>query len=184
MTQRNATIAVWAALLVAIGLILTLAMTSRADEDNFVLSPPPKPTAGSVPFAPWPEAAEVRLFVEDLSIDEQRRTGTWTSRPNGIRLTADQRAIVDQSVHLYRMTKREAGKRAIVGCFIPHHFFRYYDKAGRQIGELQICYCCQGIAMEPAIRPVSIYDEWQFDFPRVEKMLHEMGVPTDISCDI
>lgn len=183
MKQRNAIIAVWVALFVAIGVVLALSMTPETADDDFVVSPPPKPTLGSAPFAPWPEAAEVRLFVEDLPLSAQEKTGRWTSRPDGIVLTAAQRAIVDQSVHLYRMTKREADRRLLAACFIPHHFFRYYDKAGRQIGELSVCYCCQGILMEPALRPASIYEEWQFDFPRVEKMLHEMGVRTDISCD-
>jgi hypothetical protein len=182
MKSRNAVIAMWTALLVAIGLVLALAAAPNAADEDFVVSPPLEPTAGSVAVKPWPEANEVRLVVADLSFEEQAKTGAWTSRPEGVVLTPRQRAIVDESVHLYRMTKKEADHRAYAGCFIPHHFFRYFDKSGRQIGELQICYCCQGIAMEPALRPSDIYDEWQFDFPKVERMLHEMGVSTDINC--
>jgi hypothetical protein len=181
MKQRSTIIAVWLALFIAIGVVLAQAMTDTAGDD-FVLSPPPEPTAGSAHFRVWPQATEVRLFVEDLSFDEQRRTGAWTSRPEGILLTANQRKIVDSSIYLNKMTKREAEKRMFAACFVPHHFFRYYDRAGRQIGELQICYCCAGIAMNPALRPESIYEEWQFDFDAVEKMLKEMGVPTDVNC--
>ena len=182
MKNRNAIFAIWMALFVAIGLVLALAIAPGEAEEDFILSPPIQPTAGSVPITPWPDASEVRLIVADLSFEDQAKRGAWTSRPEGVVLTSQQRAIVDKSVHLYRMTKKEADNRAYVDCFIPHHFFRYYDKSGRQIGELQICYCCQGNAMEPALRPTDIYDEWQFDFPRVEKMLHEMGVSTDINC--
>lgn len=183
MKQRNAMIAVWTALLLSVGVALSLAMGSGVSDDEFVLSPPSKPSAGATLVRPWPQASEVRLFVEDLSYDEQKRTGNWTSRPAGIRLTKAQRDIVDGSVFLHRLTKKEWAKRVYTACFIPHHFFRYYDGSGRQIGEIQVCYCCQGIDMAPALRRIDSYDEWQFDFARVEKMLIEMGVSTDINCE-
>ena len=183
MKQRNAMIAVWMALLIAIGAVLAFSMAPGNADDDFVLSPPPKPASGSVRFAPWPQATEVRLVVADLSFHEQSKTGAWSSNPEGTRLTLEQRKVVDRSLFLYRMNKSEADRRIYASCFIPHHFFRYYDKAGRQIGELAVCYCCQGISMNPALRSENIYEEWQFDFEAVEKMLTEMGVPTDVNCD-
>ena len=182
MKQRNAMIAVWTALLLSMGVSLSLATGSSASDEEFVASPPSKPSLGAAPVRPWPHASEVRLFVADLSYDEQKRTGNWTSRPEGIRLTAAQRAIIDESVFLHRLTKQEWSKRVYTACFVPHHFFRYYDRSGRQLGEIQICYCCQGIDTAPALRATDAYDEWQFDFERVHKMLEGMNIPTNINC--
>ncbi|MBU7587921.1 MAG: hypothetical protein KAF42_01770 [Sphingopyxis terrae] len=183
MKQRSAMIAVGTALLLSVGVVLSLAMGSEVSGDEYIMSPPSRPSAGATPVRPWPQAAEVRLFVEDLSYDDQEKMGKWTSRPEGIRLTKAQRDILDGSVFFYRLTKKEWAERVHAACFIPHHFFRYYDGSGRQLGEIQVCYCCQGVGMTPALRRTDSYDEWQFDFPRVEKMLHEMGVRTDLNCD-
>jgi len=122
------------------------------------------------------------VFVEDIPFDEFERTGKNMSKPDGIVLTKSQRAVLDKAVHLYRMTPKEYENNAVVGCFIPHHFFRYYDKKGRQIGEMAVCYCCGGIEFSPAIKWLRPEEEWQFEFEGVEQMLKEMGVPTDVNC--
>lgn len=36
--------------------------------------------------------------------------------------------------------------------------------------------------MAPALRATDAYDEWQFDFERVKKMLEGMNIPTNIHC--
>lgn len=186
MNNRNAMIAVWAALLIAIGAGLSLSMTGsdRSGIDhagNDLLRGEARGVSTAV--RPWPEATEVRLFVEDLSYDERERTGAVMSNPKGVTLTAAQRATLDRSVTLYRMTPQEYEDYAIAACFIPHHFFRYYDKSGRQLGELSVCYCCGGIGFSPTFRKIRDDENWQFDFDAVEKMLKEIGVPTDVNCD-
>lgn len=104
--------------------------------------------------------------------------------PDGILLTAGQKAILDRSVHRYRAKPSEMGKYAMPACFVPHHFFRYYDKGGRQIGELAVCYCCGDIRVTPySYGPNGDGSEvWDFDYDGVKKMLKEMDVPTDIDC--
>lgn len=184
MNQRSTIVAVWTALLVAVGIALSLSMagSDRAGIEPAVSEQPTRGARGvKAAVRPWPEATEVRLFVEDLSYDERERTGATMSNPKGVALTATQRATLDESVTLYRMTAKEYGDYA-AACFIPHHFFRYYDTSGRRLGELSVCYCCDGIEFSPAFQQLCPEEEWQFDFDGVEKMLKEMGVPTDVNC--
>ncbi|MBK6412537.1 hypothetical protein [Sphingopyxis sp.] len=181
MKQRSAAFAIWMALFVA--LAVTLSLTLGTNRPGVAGTEIAAEGAGvKTAIHPWPEAAEVRVFVEDIPFDEFERTGKNMSKPDGIVLTKSQRAVLDKAVHLYRMTPKEYENNAVVGCFIPHHFFRYYDKKGRQIGEMAVCYCCGGIEFSPAIKWLRPEEEWQFEFEGVEQMLKEMGVPTDVNC--
>lgn len=170
-------VAVWTALLVAIGLILSLSMTG---DDRTGLEPEARGITTAI--RPWPEAVEVRLFVEDLPYDERERTGASMSNPEGVVLTAPQRATLDRAVTLYRMTAKEYENHAVAACFIPHHFFRYYDGNGKQLGELAVCYCCGGMSLSPEFRKIRNDEEWQFDYEAVQKMLEGMKIPTNINC--
>lgn len=184
MKQRNAMIAVWAAMLIAISVTLSLSsMPSGRATVETPVDEEPGPRGTTTAIRPWPEATEVRLFVEDLSYDERERTGATMSNPKGVVLNAAQRATLDRSVTLYRMTVKEYATAVSAACFIPHHFFRYYDSGGRQVGELAVCYCCKGVSLAPAFRPLRRAEEWQFDYDAVGKMLKEMGVSTDVNCD-
>lgn len=181
MKKRNAAFAIWMALVVA--LAVTLSLTLRTNESSEARTEIGAKGAGvTTAVHPWPEAAEVRVFVEDIPFDEFERTGKNMSKPDGIVLTKSQRAVLDNAVHLYRMTPKEYKNNAVIGCFIPHHFFRYYDRKGRQIGEMAVCYCCGGIEFSPAIKRLRPEEEWQFDFEGVERMLQEIGVPTNVNC--
>ncbi|WP_144037946.1 hypothetical protein [Sphingopyxis sp. KK2] len=161
-------------------------------------SPPAKPVPVEEPVAessalrfgervrvsPAPDAVEVRLFVEGVPHRATPRVNQLMNDPDGILLTAEQRAILDQSVHRYRAKPSEMGKYSMPACYIPHHFFRYYDKRGQQIGELEVCYCCGDIRVKPySYGPNSDGSEvWDFDYDAVKKMLKAMDVPTDIDC--
>src|SRR3569623_1392340 len=88
--------------------------------------------------SPFPTASEVRLFV-NTSYDEKGQP--VFSNPHGHALTAAQRATFESLIKVHYLAPDEL----IAGCFIPHHFFRYFDKSGKQIGELQVCFCCAGV---------------------------------------
>lgn len=169
--------AVFAALTVAIGITLSTLIGAAALQNQ-----PEEPQGVMIDVKPWPDATQVRVFVKDISYDEFERTGRNMSNPEGVLLSATQRAILDKSVHLYRMTPKELENNWVAGCFIPHHFFRYYDAQGRQLGELAVCYCCRGIGFSPAFRSLGTNEEWRFDFQAVKKMLDEMRIPTDVNC--
>lgn len=126
----------------------------------------------------WPEAASVRLFVEDIPYDEIGPNGNGMSNPAGVKLTKTQQALVSNAM----TRKTYTDERAIVGCFIPHHFFRFYDVGGKQIGELQVCYCCGGVALRPARYGLADKQYWGFDYDGVAKMMAEMGISSQVQC--
>lgn len=182
MKQRNAKIAVWTALLIAVGITLSLSAMNAGPADKAAAGTLSRDRGTTTAIRPWPEATEVRLFVEDLSYDERERTGATMSNPKGVLLNAAQRATLDKSVTLYRMTPEEYENAAYAACFIPHHFFRYYDSNGRQLGELAVCYCCRGISLPSTFREIREDEEWRFDYEAVKKMLEGMNIPTNVHC--
>lgn len=175
MKQRNAMIAVWTALLIAI--IAVLATASGSRETRAELKPGERRAV-----IVSPGATEVRLFVEGLPFREPPRIQKIMNDGVGILLTKDQRAVLDRAVHRYRLKPGELGE-ARPACFIPHHFFRYYDNSGKQIGELAVCYCCGGIAINSDFAdPYWGQGVLQFDYGSVAKMLKEIEIPTNIEC--
>lgn len=183
MKQRNALIAVWTALLVAIAVALGAGLQApNSGTPELVSSTAELKPGQRRPMIIAPEAVEVRLFVEGRSQDNPARVAELMKDGDGILLTAKQRARLDRSVFRYRMTRREFENNAIAGYFIPHHFFRYYDTAGKQVGELAVCYCCRGVDVTPAGWSLGDDEEWEFDYAGIEQMLKEMNVPVDIDC--
>ena len=37
-------------------------------------------------------------------------------------------------------------------CFIPHHAFVFYDKNGKTVGQVSICFMCVGLRADPPVR--------------------------------
>lgn len=128
------------------------------------------------------EAADVRLFIEGLPHREPPSTQKLINNVNGISLTEDQRTILEQAIRKRRATYEDIyGQPA---CFIPHHFFRFYDSDGAVFATLAVCYCCGGARLEgpAAARIMGEADFIDFDYFAVKGMLRRMSVPTDIDC--
>jgi hypothetical protein len=126
----------------------------------------------------WPEAASVRLFVEDIPYDKPNRPDHGMSKPAGVVLTKARQAIVSNAVQ----RKTYAEYPVVSACFIPHHFFRFYDARGRQLGELQVCYCCGGIELSGTPHRLADRQMWGFDYDGVEKMMADMGISSQVQC--
>jgi hypothetical protein len=126
----------------------------------------------------WPEAASVRLFVEDIPFDEIGPNGNGMTNPAGTILTKAQQVLVTNAV------RREtySDYPAMAGCFVPHHFFRFYDARGRQLGELEVCYCCGGIQLNSSPHDLADRQLWGFDYDGVAKMMAEMGISSKVQC--
>ncbi|WP_411341575.1 hypothetical protein V6U71_07040 [Sphingopyxis sp. J-6] len=128
------------------------------------------------------QASTVRLFIEGVPFKEPVSTQKLIDNVKGISLTDGQRAILGQSIHKKRATEEDLS--SLPGCFIPHHFFRFYDEEGVAFAELSVCYCCGGARLEgpAAAKIMGDADFIEFDYAAVKKMLLSMKVPTDINC--
>ena len=124
---------------------------------------------------PFPTAREVRLFVE---------SGYGTdkpiySKPKGRLLTPAQRSEFESLIKVHTIASDEA----FAACFIPHHFFRYFDKSGKLVGELQVCFCCAGVKRSED-SPIRLAEGEMLsaDFGRLNAFVASLGERTDVDC--
>lgn len=124
---------------------------------------------------PFPDAIEVRLFVE---VDYTNDNKPILSKRNGVRLNAAQRKAFEDSLKMIAAPEYEAA------CFLPHHYFRYYDASGKEIGEVAVCFCCYGVgasgskALDPPDGAML-----SADYGKVKALVAALGEPTDVLCD-
>ena len=125
---------------------------------------------------PFPNASEVRLFVAG---DYQKGSGKPIfSKKNGTILSDVDRLRLEEALRFVAMPEE------MIACFIPHHFFRYFDDKGRQVGEVEVCFCCDGVAasgsnkLEP--KPGVILDA---DMKALETLVLDLGEPTQVHCE-
>lgn len=124
----------------------------------------------------FPSATEVRLFVETGFKDGK----ATFSKPNGLKLTQSQRENLESQLHVFAVDPDEP----VIGCFIPHHFFRYYDNSGAQIGDLEVCFCCAGIRASGAHNIVTgPNSDLGANYEELEKLVVSLGERTDFECD-
>jgi hypothetical protein len=183
MKQRNTMITVWTALLIAVGVTLAAVLSTdplRVDEDYSAYPTSDMRPGERKPVVISRDAVEVRLFVEGLPFREPARTQELINDVDGVRLTKAQRDILEGSLHRYRLLPSEFDDYP--ACFIPHHFFRYYDRQGNQLADLQICYCCRQVRLNSWGYRWIQGEILQFDFDEVAEMLKTMDVPTDVNC--
>jgi hypothetical protein len=148
-------------------------------------APPPARPQGHVEVSavqPFPEAASVRLFVE-AGYDEKTDQPIYRD-PKGLLLTPDRRRAYESLLQVKTPVNLPPDDEFfwMTSCFIPHHFFRYFDKTGRQIGEIAVCFCCSGIDMTPS--RLRLRDEQRFsaDYAKLEALIGSWGEPTNIHC--
>ncbi len=132
------------------------------------------------PITVYPLAARVNLLIKNSFLDGVE----VSTKPDGVDLTTSERQEFEQSVKK-SVTVRPAGKdypgEGTDACFIPHHFFRYYDAKGKKLGEVAICFCCTGGVATPSLTTRN--DEYEvFDVERIKALVKKMKLPTDVGC--
>lgn len=143
--------------------------------------PPPLPKAfvhldpeaeAPVP-SDWPavEYAEVRAYLYNPG--EDRNNGILldgklhpdVANPEGIKLSAEQVAQLKQA-----MRHREPDGRG-VGCFLPHHGIVFYDREGKPVADISVCFLCDLVAENPSHRTLL------WDMAALAKLIKDLGLP-------
>ena len=136
------------------------------------------------PVRPFPEAKQLRLFIDTGKTD--RAGNIIYARADGKELTSEQRGEFEKLLRIETPINvpPDSDYWLLRSCFIPHHFFRYYDASGHQIGEISVCFCCAGIEMEPSTR-LKLRDDQRFevDYVKLKSLVSSWGEGTDIQCD-
>lgn len=107
------------------------------------------------PVVVYPEAVTVKLFVSEQSAYSDNFK---LDEAAAITLSSTQRAKVASAFSYIDVLEDISHEHLVAACFDPHHFFRYYDASGRMIGEIRVCFCCDGTQMEPGIFTNKDYD--------------------------
>lgn len=165
--------------------IVALALAATGCERKVDAVTQPDPSNAATPFAtpfkdrrvtnPFPQATQLRLFVE---VGYTKAGKPILSKAQGIPLNATQRKVFEDSL---RVT---AAPEYDVMCFIPHHFFRYYDANGKLLGNVSVCFCCDGVAASGSktLEPPS-GATLSANYQQLKKLVAELGEPTDILCE-
>lgn len=123
----------------------------------------------------FPDAREVRLFVET----GQKSNGNPAyAEPNGRILTKAQRDTFESTLQIDPIPD------ALAACFIPHHFFKYYDSQGKELGQIEVCFCCAGVRASQSSQIAIGPDQWlSADFGKLERFIASLKLPTVVQCD-
>lgn len=163
-------------------IVMGCAPVDRSSQDG----EPQRGVTTSEPARPWPKATQVRLMVQDKGYGADGQP--LFSNPAGRVLTPAERARFEGALARVTVVKRpsadESAATATAACFIPHHFFQYLDARGRQLGEVQVCFCCGGAQARPS-RPIYRFPDsyLQADMPAIKGFVAGLGLPTDVECD-
>jgi hypothetical protein len=135
---------------------------------------------GSAPDRPihnaFQTASEVRLFV---NTDYDQNGEPIFSKPDGLLLTGNQRAEFESFLSVHTVSPDEL----FAMCFIPHHFFRYFDKTGKLVGEVAVCFCCAGVEQTGASNIKFTKDEMlSADYGKLKSFVSSLGERTDVQC--
>ncbi|WP_312218261.1 hypothetical protein [Brevundimonas sp.] len=131
-------------------------------------------------IVPPPEAASARLFVHVGDFNDPDKEFI---EPAGRRLSEQQRKVFEEAL---TVVGYDRAPHAVAACFVPHHFLRYYDRAGQQVGEIAICFCCDGVSAKPdMVGPVPTgVGDIQVEFgAKLQSVIEAMGLPTNVRCD-
>jgi hypothetical protein len=125
---------------------------------------------------PFPSASELRLFVDT----REGRRGPIYSKPAGLVLSSGQRAKFESLISVHTISDDDA----FAMCFMPHHFFRYYDRAGRLVGEISVCFCCGGVEQTAGLSiPLRTNQMLIGDFAGLDSFVRSLGERTDVQCE-
>lgn len=147
--------------------------------------PSPKFLIWTTKAAPYPAAVEVRLVVDNDSFDKNFKI---IERPATERvLKAEERRVFERAL----LRQRVIGPAPegdlepdAPACFVPHHFFRYYDRSGLQVGEVAVCFCCYQAQATPQLSFESDRRQWfAVNVSDVKALVRGMGLPTQQQCD-
>lgn len=119
----------------------------------------------------FPQGEYVQLFYEDTRVQRNVLAGP--------RLTPDQRRQLETAVRYRKVDPDEA----FPDCFVPHHWFRYFDRDGKQTGEVAVCFCCfdASVSGEGVPNP-KLGEVVDADYGKLQGLVRGLGVPTDIAC--
>ncbi len=159
---------------------LCLATFSCGNSDQSPEEVQGKPVITKTALRLYPEATSVVLYVSAKPKTDS--SGNFIiGQTKGIQLTPEQRKRFEASFYQAHLVSGPDQQEASA-CFFPHHFFKYYDASGQQVGQVAICFCCLGASMNPVAGKFTATDWVDQDWEALRSLMTSMKVPTDFEC--
>lgn len=119
------------------------------------------------------EVHEVRGYVYDytqekgnVSLLKQGRLHKGIINAGGSKLSDEQIERLKEA--LKSSEKRKSG----AFCYMPHHGFVFFDKEGKAMGHIELCFQCGNVANSPKGLP-----EVEWNWKELQALLEELKVP-------
>ena len=159
---------------IAVTVAALMLWSCDAPQEPYSRHIPDPPGTVYTPFTrPFANTAYVTLNVWDLHLDRLR----------------DSRRLNDAQSRRFESALRYVhippdAEHVVAGCFVPHHFFRYYDAQDRLLGEVAVCFCCLGVAAYNAPPDNSRVSEvpMDADYNVIAKIVKEVGEEPEMGC--
>ena len=119
------------------------------------------------------EIHEVRAYVYDftqeeknLSLLKQGKLHKGIINDGGAKLSEEQVARLKEAIR--------SSKERIPGafCYMPHHGFVFFDKDGKAMGHIELCFQCGNVASSPKGLP-----EREWNWKEMKKLFEELDIP-------
>lgn len=116
---------------------------------------------------------EVRAYVYDYTHEKDQVTLLKRDRlhkgvinAGGAKLSAEQVERLKNAIR--------SNKALVPGafCYYPHHGFVFYDKAGKAMGHIELCFQCRNADFSPKGLP-----EREWNWAELRKLLEELKIP-------
>ncbi|RYD66743.1 MAG: hypothetical protein EOP83_04275 [Verrucomicrobiaceae bacterium] len=160
-------------ILVTLGLFLIASATAQ-DGPSPDPSPPSEQEHFPIPDE-WPgiEFSEVRVYLynpgrnDENLIIEKGKLHPDVVNPEGIKLDAT------QTQRLLTLLRHESPDEGVPACmFRPHHGVVFYDRDGKPIANVSICFLCEVAGSVPNSHPMS-----ESDFAKLKRLVQDLGLP-------
>lgn len=119
------------------------------------------------------EIHEIRAYVYDytqevqnLSLLRQGKLHRGIINLGGAKLSEDQMERLKEAIRSKEMRIPGAF------CYLPHHGFVFFDKEGKAMGHIELCFQCGNVASSPKGLP-----EREWNWQEIRKLLEELKIP-------
>ncbi|BCX49075.1 conserved hypothetical protein [Haloferula helveola] len=119
------------------------------------------------------EIGEVRAYVYDYTQEEGNIALLKNGKLHPGIINVGGAKLSDDQVERLKAALRSSRERQPGAlCYMPHHGFVFFDKAGKPMGHIELCFQCGNVDSSPKGLP-----DREWDWKAIRKLLGELKVP-------
>ena len=119
------------------------------------------------------EIHEVRAYVYDYTQEKDRMALLKGGKLHAGIINKGGAKLSDEQVERLKEAIRSSKERVPGAfCYMPHHGFVFFNKQGRPMGHIELCFQCGNVDSSPRGLP-----EREWDWKAIRKLLEELKIP-------